>query len=424
MGQGQGLGAIADGKLDGEVDAQPHEQGKEGHGHQGEPLEHQKTEACGEGQAGQHGHGDGQDHPGRPDAPEQHPAHQGQAESGDGTGGFRQVVEFVRFHGHGAGGLDVRIRPMAAGQADLLLRLQDRVQGRARRFDQVEVELRGQGHDPAPIPRRRLLAGHQLPPGQGRGAAGRGVGEGPVQGPQHGGQPVEACGVLLGIGEARLHGPGQAAQAGIGGNRTDQGLGRDQLGGALADLVHRLEQQGLLLQPRTAIGALDHGEHIGALGQAVRQLVGDVIGQLRRGAIHHQGEVLSLADKGGFERGLRPSPGQVSGDQGIEVSADAEMSHEVGEAEGGDHQGRGEGEPRTGQGHPDQALRQDSQHRLCHAAGPGGSGVGCGRAGEASGTDTGGAATEGGAASGALRRSGSSGAPGMSPRTWDCRVWR
>ncbi len=136
----------------------------------------------------------------------------------------------------------------------------------------------------------------------------------------------------------------QAAQAGIGGQRAEQGLGGDQLIGDVLDLLDRQEEQAVAREELAAIGAAHRLVELRAITQPLRQIGRRILGLAGCGGIDDDGKEIDVLRKGAIELRLALAPRQVGRDEVIGVGIDAEMRYCIGPqqdaAEEADHHDR------------------------------------------------------------------------------------
>ncbi len=130
----------------------------------------------------------------------------------------------------------------------------------------------------------------------------------------------------------------QAAQAGIGRQRAQQGLGRDELIGQMLDVGGRQEQQAVALEEGAAVGPVDDGEKLGILLQPRRQRRGRLFRQLGREGVDDDRDLVGLHGKGPVEGRLMLAPGKVRGEELDGVGVDGEVMRRIAEGSPGDHQ--------------------------------------------------------------------------------------
>ncbi len=129
-----------------------------------------------------------------------------------------------------------------------------------------------------------------------------------MEGRGHVAQFCVAMGDPLGQARERIHHP---PQAGIGGQRAQQGLGLDHLLGVVFDFRRRLEQQTVLRKEWSAIGARYAREERRLPGQALGQRCRGAFGKLRRGCVDDDGDQTVLLGKCRFKDGLDLAPPHI-----------------------------------------------------------------------------------------------------------------
>jgi hypothetical protein len=152
-----------------------------------------------------------------------------------------------------------------------------------------------------------------------------------------------------------------AAEAGVGRQRPEDGLGRDEPLGRRLHLVERQQEQAVALEEGAALRQ-PHGADVArVLPQPGRQRGGRLVGQFRRRGVDHRHDGVGLPGEGRVERGPLPPPLEVGGEQLRRVGGDGEVAPDVEQRRRPEEQAEQQHAPRpaaarrddpAGEGHP------------------------------------------------------------------------
>ena len=318
---GAGL-AVADGELDAEIDRDAGEQHRERDRDQVQRAHRERGEAGGHEQAEQQREDDRHDQAPGADRQEQQDRHQDQAGEQALDGAVGHGGEFLVLEGDVAGQADMRPSRVhefeaggrgAEGLARGLAGLEGGVVKHRPDLDEPVLPRHvGQLAGEQPLPRQRLrMPGHH--------AAERGV-----EAAQRGRERAEVG--LAGVdalGDQR-QGVQQPAQAWVGGELAEEGLGVDGLVEQRLQLRQVKEQQGVALEVGRGVGAAHAAEMGGVGSERGGELGRGDVGLLGGRAVDDGDQHVLPAREGAFHRHRPLPPGQGGREQGRGVGGHAE----------------------------------------------------------------------------------------------------
>ena len=316
------LRAVADAELDAEVHPQPDEQDGKGDRQQVQRSHHHQPNRRGDRKPDEEIEEHGEDDLRRMQRHPENDEHDQYGADAVDDGAVLNGCEFLIGDRNRPGQPDpgaILVREMEIGG-----RLPDRIGRALAGLQRVEIQDRLEFDEGAPVGIGERLVADQFAPGE-RGVAlvqhvldrlGDLV-EGPFG-------AVELELPALDAGKAGLQRARQPADAGISGHDLDQGGRGGELAGQLADLVHREEQQPVLLEEFTGAERLDGFEVLGVAGELLRQRGARRAGELRRRRLDH-GQDGSVPIKGSTELVVALAPIQIGRNQGIDVGVDGEV---------------------------------------------------------------------------------------------------
>ena len=120
-----------------------------------------------------------------------------------------------------------------------------------------------------------------------------------------------------------------AAQARIVSEGGEKGLGVDQLGGVLPDVVDRTKQDALAGEKRAAVGAPDRADEVLAPLQRLRQGGGRFFRAFRRGRVDDRNDEVGPLREERVQPDLLASPGERARQELARVGRDRQMARDV-----------------------------------------------------------------------------------------------
>ena len=207
-------------------------------------------------------------------------------------------------------------------------RLPDRVGRGLAGLQRIEIEDRLEFDEGAPVGIGERLVADEFAPRERRAALVQHVLD------RLGDQVERPFGVVeldlsaLDAGKAGFQRPGQAANAGIAGHDLDQGGRGGELAGQLADLLHREEQQPVLLEKLAGAERLNRFEILGVAGELPRQRRTRRAGEFRRRRLD-DGQDGAFPIERLAELIVALAPVQVGRNQGVDVGVDGEVAGRV-----------------------------------------------------------------------------------------------
>ena len=120
-----------------------------------------------------------------------------------------------------------------------------------------------------------------------------------------------------------------APEAGIGGERADQGLGRDDLVGEILHIGDRQEQHAFAAEEIAALGHAHRLEEVRHRREPLGQRVGRIGCEIGRLGVDDDREEIDVLREGAVHLGLALAPRQVRRDELVGVGVDADVARGV-----------------------------------------------------------------------------------------------
>ena len=216
------LGAVAHGKLDAEVDAEPDEQHEERNRDHVEGADQREARGGRNGEPGEQADRACEDDAERAQREPQDDEHGEQGERRVELGVVFDRAELIVLHGNTAG--QAHLRLIIALEVEVGGKLHDRFGRRMAGLERGEVEHRRDQQKAAHLVGRGRLAAREHAPGEGRRATVDHVVRGVGAGVHHARHVVELEFAALDAGEREPERVEHAAQAGIRGERAEEGI--------------------------------------------------------------------------------------------------------------------------------------------------------------------------------------------------------
>ena len=255
------LGAVADAELDAEVDAKANEQHGEGDGDEVQRSDHPDPDGGGQAQADREVDEDSQDDADLFQRQSQHQENDEDRHDAIDSGAVGDRGELLVRKGDRSGEAH-RDAPVGR-QAELGDRRADRLGRLASGLEIVEIEDGLDIDEPPKLRRLGRAPGEQPAPGEGGALSLRhqiqGVGDGGDCRPQ-----IFERGFLQAHPLDRLRQRAKdAAQRRVRGERPEEGLRLDQVGGVAPHFFHGLKQDAVAGEELAAVGPADRADHVG-----------------------------------------------------------------------------------------------------------------------------------------------------------------